>query len=150
MLIFLQLVIGWLYGHFFEYVAHRWVFHNRKLKETFRHHYAQHHARSRRGVMVDVSAYKTASLKDFEFRALFIGVLIHAPIVVWFPYFFLMVLYSAIAYYYIHKRSHMDYVWARRYLPWHYDHHMGKNQNANWGVTSPFWDWILKTRIKYH
>ena len=149
MLILLQLVMGWLYGHFFEYVAHRWVFHNKKLKKTFRHHYAQHHARSRRGVMVDVSAYKTVSLKDFEFRALFIGLILHSPIAFWFPYFFLMVIYSAAAYYFIHKRSHMDYVWARRYLPWHYDHHMGKNSNKNWAVRLPIFDYLLGTREIY-
>ena len=99
--------------------------------------------------MVDVSAYKKATLKDFEFRALFIGVLLHAPIAIWFPYFFLMVVYSAIAYYYIHKRSHMDYVWARRYLPWHYDHHMGPNQHANSGVTGCWMDILMGTRVPY-
>ena len=34
-------------------------------------------------------------------------------------------------------------------LPWHYDHHMGKNQNANWGVTTDWVDRLAGTRIKY-
>ena len=37
----------------------------------------------------------------------------------------------------------------RRWAPWHYDHHMGKNQDANWCVTFPLWDHILGTRIHY-
>ena len=39
--------------------------------------------------------------------------------------------------------------WCKEKLPWHYDHHMGKNQDANWGVTTDWVDKILKTRIKY-
>ena len=50
---------------------------------------------------------------------------------------------------YIHRRCHVDVEWGKRNFPWHYDHHMGKNQDANWGVTNPLWDHILKTRIKY-
>ena len=30
---------------------------------------------------------------------------------------------------------------GKKYVPWHYDHHMGKNQDANWGVTT---DWVDK------
>jgi len=150
MFVFLQLLIGWLYGHFFEYAAHRWVFHNRKyFPRAFRNHYAQHHARSKRGVMVDVSAYKKISFSDFEFRALALGVLLHSPIAFWFPYFFLAIIYSAISYYYIHKRAHRDYIWGRKHLSWHYDHHMGKNSNMNWAVRLPIFDHLLRTREVY-
>ena len=39
--------------------------------------------------------------------------------------------------------------WAKENIPWHYDHHMGKNQDANWGVTTDWVDRLLNTRIKY-
>lgn len=43
----------------------------------------------------------------------------------------------------------MDLEWAKKHVPWHYDHHMGKNQDANWGVTTDWVDKLLGTRIKY-
>ena len=49
----------------------------------------------------------------------------------------------------IHYRSHQDIFWARQNLPWHYDHHMGPNQNANWGVRYPMFDIIFGTRKIY-
>ena len=57
--------------------------------------------------------------------------------------------WSAVDYYRKHKRSHLDPAWAREHLPWHYDHHMGPDQDANWCVTHPFFDWVLSTRQEY-
>ena len=34
-------------------------------------------------------------------------------------------------------------------FPWHYDHHMGPNQNANWCVTRPWMDIVMGTREPY-
>ena len=31
-------------------------------------------------------------------------------------------------------------------LPWHVDHHMGRNPDLNWGVTRPWFDLLLGTR----
>ena len=31
----------------------------------------------------------------------------------------------------------------------HYDHHMGADQDANWCVTRPWFDWIMGTRKPY-
>ena len=38
---------------------------------------------------------------------------------------------------------------AERKVPWHYDHHMGKNQEANWGITSEWVDRLVGTRVRY-
>ena len=37
----------------------------------------------------------------------------------------------------------------REHLPWHYDHHMGPNQEANWCVTRPWFDYVMGTREPY-
>jgi len=50
----------------------------------------------------------------------------------------------------MHQKAHQDVEWAKKYMPWHYDHHMGRNQHANWGVTTAFWDLIMGTREKYY
>ena len=43
----------------------------------------------------------------------------------------------------------MDPEWAREHAPWHYDHHMGPNPEANWCITSPFFDEMMGTREPY-
>lgn len=47
----------------------------------------------------------------------------------------------------MHKKSHLDPEYARTRIPWHYDHHMNANQNANWCVTRPWFDYIMGTRV---
>ena len=39
--------------------------------------------------------------------------------------------------------------WARENLTWHYDHHMGPDQDCNWCVTWPWFDHIMGTREPY-
>ena len=38
---------------------------------------------------------------------------------------------------------------GKQHLPWHYDHHMGRDQNANWCVTHPLFDNVMGTRKIY-
>jgi len=59
-------------------------------------------------------------------------------------------LIGAFRYHYIHRKSHLDPERAKRKVPWHYDHHMGKNQEANWGITTDWVDRIMRTRVDYH
>lgn len=63
------------------------------------------------------------------------------------PFFVLGAWYSAGHYYYVHRRSHLDPEWAKTHVPWHYDHHMNTNQDANWCVTRPWFDYLMGTRV---
>lgn len=65
------------------------------------------------------------------------------------PFFAGTLLYCNVRYYRTHKRAHLDPAWAREHLPWHYDHHMGPNQDANWCVTRPWFDRVMGTRRPY-
>ena len=85
-------------------------------------------------------------MKDREIKGLALLALIHSPIAIWFPWAYLILAYSTVAYFLVHRRSHQDFRWARNYVPWHYDHHVGPNQNMNWGVRLPWVDWIVGTR----
>jgi len=49
----------------------------------------------------------------------------------------------------VHKLYHLDPEWAREHLSWHYDHHMGTDQDANWCVTHPWFDELMGTRQPY-
>ena len=55
----------------------------------------------------------------------------------------------AVRYFYFHKRAHTDVEWGKKKMPWHYDHHMGRNQDANYGVTFEWVDKLMGTRKKY-
>ena len=58
--------------------------------------------------------------------------------------------YCAFNYYRVHRKSHTDTDWGKTHLPWHYDHHMGKNQDSNWCVTKPWMDLIMDTREYFY
>ena len=86
--------------------------------------------------------------QEKETLGLFALSVLHAPLFFISPGFTLGVWFSIVAYYNLHKMSHIWPGWAKKWMPWHYDHHMGKNQDANWCVTFPLWDVIMRTREK--
>ena len=73
----------------------------------------------------------------------------HLPLLPMAPFFTATVWYSTARYYYIHRKAHLDPHWAKEHVPWHYDHHMGRDQNANWCVTHPFFDIVMGTRKEF-
>ena len=91
------------------------------------------------------AAYENLLSSKFEVSALAAAAFLHLPVLVLFPYSYLTLLLSLVTYYFLHKKAHTDVAWGRKWLPWHYAHHMGKNQHLNWGVRLPFIDYILGT-----
>jgi sterol desaturase/sphingolipid hydroxylase (fatty acid hydroxylase superfamily) len=143
--IFFQLAIGWLYGHIFEYIAHKHVLHNKKkFKKVFRNHFKTHHNASRKNDMYDESYNRLVSSK-FEIVSLLSILILHLPVAFILPYFYGAIIYSVASYYLLHRLSHLNIAWGKKWLPWHYEHHMGKDQHINWGVRLPIIDKILKT-----
>ncbi len=63
------------------------------------------------------------------------------------PFFTAGLYYGIWNYWRVHAKSHLDPEYARKRIPWHYDHHMTSNQNANWCVTRPWFDYIMGTRV---
>ena len=140
-----QIVFAWIYGHLFEYVAHRYFLHDHKnFKSAFKNHFSRHHYISRKNNMYDEN-YESVFSSKFEVVSLFIVSVLHAPIALFFPYAYLTLLTSLIGYYFIHRKAHTDVLWGEKWLPWHHAHHMGKNQHINWGVRLPIIDLILGT-----
>ena len=145
MLVFLQLFLGWLYSHVFEYIAHRYVLHNHKRFYTaFKNHFAIHHKTARKQGMYD-EGYESLVSSKFETASLAIIGIVHLPLFYFVPWFAVMTYINLITYYIVHKKSHIDIEWGKKWLPWHYAHHMGKDQNKNWGVRTPIIDKIVGT-----
>jgi len=146
--------LGLLAANATEWVAHKYVLHGLgKRKESFwAFHWHEHHGNSRRNGFVD-ETYDRSLLgwhaQGKEALVIAAATATSIPLLPVAPFFIGTMWYSAFNYYRKHKRSHQDPEWAREHLPWHYDHHMGPNQDANWCVTHPFFDYVMGTRKPY-
>lgn len=137
-----------------EWFVHKYVLHGLgKKKDSFwAFHWHEHHGTSRRNGMHDEHYEKSVFGKHSqgkEAAALVAGGILLAPLFPVAPFFTMTAWYCGYNYYRQHKRSHLDPEWAREHLPWHYDHHMGPKQDANWCVTKPWFDHLMGTRVPY-
>ncbi|OUU74861.1 MAG: hypothetical protein CBC29_06975 [Methylococcaceae bacterium TMED69] len=148
--VILQIILAFLYSHLLEYILHRYLLHNPKRKKWFKTHFAEHHKVSRKYMMIDPKYLEPKSLRgDPEIKGLLLLGVIHLPVVLIYPYAYAALIICSLEYYWIHRKAHSDLSWARNYCPWHYDHHLAPNQNANWGVRRPWFDYVFGTRKKY-
>ena len=153
--------LGIVYANAFEWVIHKHLLHGlgRNKKSFWAFHWHEHHKKARKHDMHDdqyagrnvfvaiLKGDQTAKTK--EAVGLIAASALHLPLLPIAPLFTVTVWACAANYYRVHRRSHLDPVWAEEHVPWHVDHHMGKNQDANWCVTWPLTDWIMGTREKY-
>lgn len=146
--------LGLLYANASEWLIHKHLLHERgaNKKSFWAFHWHDHHRACRRHDNYDekyeLSAWQE-STRAKEVALLVAGGLITTPLLPIAPFFVGAVWYSAYEYYRVHKKSHLDPEWAKEHLPWHYDHHMGPNQHANWCVTKPWFDQLMGTREPY-
>jgi hypothetical protein len=147
--------IGWLYINASEWLIHKHVLHGlgRNRNSFWSFHWHEHHRESRRGDMADAQyqrpLFRAWDAQTKEVTALLAGAFLHAPLLLRFPWFTGTVWFFMWRYYRVHKKAHRDPTWAREHLPWHADHHLGRNQNMNWCVTHPFFDHLMGTRVRY-
>lgn len=146
--------IGLAWANAFEWAFHKYMLHERgQDKRSFwSFHWHEHHRESRKHGFEDPCYRRSIwswSPQGKEAAALAAGALVVVPLLPVAPFFTATLWYSAIKYYRVHKRSHLEPEWAKANLPWHYDHHMGKDQNANWCVTHPWFDHVMGTRKRY-
>jgi hypothetical protein len=137
-----------------EWFLHKHMLHGRgrNKKSFWAFHWHEHHREAHQNDMFDPQYTRslfTWSPQGKEALALSVGALASLPLFPLAPFFMGTLWFGMIRYYRVHKRSHLDREWARENLPWHVDHHLGKDQNANWCVTHPWFDYVMKTRKPY-
>ena len=143
--------LGMAYVGVGEWLIHKYVLHGwGKNKGSFwNFHWREHHRAARQHDMHDPD-YERSLLgwhaQSKEALGLVGLAALHAPLAPVAPFFTGTILYAAADYYRKHKRAHLDPDWAVEHLPWHVDHHMGRNPDLNWGVTRPWVDDLLGTR----
>ncbi len=136
--------VGFLYFSFLEYCIHRWIVHplSKKHYSFFKLHLFNHHRIAKNEAMIDAD-YSN----DNKF---IIGIMFfHMPMIIISSTLLFGIIIYTIVYSIMHQRCHSIPGWARRHAPWHYDHHMGPNHDANWGTVIPLWDALLCTRSHY-
>lgn len=143
--------LGLLTANAVEWAIHKHVLHGwGRTRGTFwSFHFHEHHKLVRQGGYHDPNYHRFPlglHAQGKEAWGLIAGGLAVAPLFPVAPFFVGTLWYSAANYYRIHKHSHLDPAWGQSRIPWHYDHHMGRNPNANWCVTRPWFDYVMGTR----
>lgn len=146
--------LGLAYANAGEWLIHKYVLHGmgRSRKSFWSFHWLEHHRVVRTHAMVDpdyLHGIFRWNAQGKEALSLSLAALAHLPLFPIAPFFTATVLYSIASYYRLHKRAHLDPDWAKEHLPWHYDHHMAPDQDANWCVTKPWFDHLMGTRKPY-
>ena len=146
--------LGLLYMNAGEWLIHKHALHGlgRRRESYWSFHWHDHHRNVRTNGHIDEQYGRSLwgwHAQSKEALGLVAAALVHAPLFPVAPFFTGAVWYSTWNYYRVHKRSHQDPGWAREHLTWHYDHHMGPNQDANWCVTKPWFDKIMGTYEPY-
>lgn len=150
-ILILQILAGIVYGNLLEWVLHKHILHRTDKRSPFSAHWYRHHRNTRQNQFVDADYAKWIWSWDARLSEV-IGLLVVAALHVWLffvaPVFFFTLIAWVFVYYFVHLISHKWPFIGKKLFRHHYDHHMGKNQNANWCVTFPLWDYILGTREK--
>lgn len=150
----LGIPLGLAYANVSEWVIHKYVLHGRgrRPKSFWSFHWLEHHRVVKKSGFHDPDYERSVfgwHAQGKEAAAVAGMAALHLPLLPVAPFFTGTVLYCAWNYYRKHKRAHLDPDWAREHLPWHYDHHMAPNQDANWCVTRPWFDQLMGTREPY-
>lgn len=148
-------ILGLIYANFAEWTIHKYILHKlgKKKKNMWNFHWKEHHKNAKRCYFFDfdyLEPFSKWNAKTKEIVGLLFLAATHIPLLYLVPPFVIATYIHIVVYYFVHRWAHLNPESARSYLKWHWDHHMGSNQDANWCVTYPLADYILGTRIKCH
>jgi len=140
MITLMSVFVGILYANAAEYSVHRYLFHGlgKKASSIFAFHLREHHLISRRNNFFDFR------VSGKELVGMPVGILLHLPLILISPVLFWTVATYGILFVVIHNMLHKYPQFAKRYLWWHWNHHM-RNQNKSWGVVLPITDLLTGT-----
>jgi hypothetical protein len=148
MIVLLKIMAGVLLTNLYEWLIHKHLLHGlgKNKNSIWSFHWHDHHKNVRR-----TNGFDLIYLQGFYgFEAIGIGVLfmIHVPILWSQPIILTSMAIYGMMYYYLHKYAHLNPAWGKKHMRWHWDHHMGRNQDANWCVLFPLADYVFGTREK--
>lgn len=135
-----------------EWVLHRYVLHGwgRRPGSWWHYHWYEHHRTVLEQHMRDPGYRRWPRWNSQGKELAVLGVIgiAHLSLCTVAPGYVSGMWAGLVCYYWRHRRAHLDESWARQHLPWHYDHHFGPVEDANWCVTWPWFDYLAGTRHK--
>lgn len=137
----LEIILGFIYSSILEWWLHKVPLHKSFL---FKNH-IEHHKLTGRD-MFDPDYFNSLFGSGETIFAIFIAVL-HIPLLLWLKYFYITFFCYLISYLIVHRLSHTNIIFAKRYVPWHYIHHC-VNAKKNFGIVHPIIDIIFGTYKK--
>ncbi len=151
-------IAGVMISNAFEWVAHKYLLHGVHHKgqprfspspASMNSHWT-HHRMVRQQQFGDDGYHEGLKNERTRLELLSLVIVASSASAIAYPFSKGMALsfwYCAGNYFYVHRRAHLEPDWARNRIPWHYDHHMNSNQDANWCVTRPWFDYVMGTRV---
>ena len=148
----LSVIAGLFTANAFEWFAHKYILHDYGRNRKGRDHYHWDHHRDVRRNDFHEPVYEHYFGEDYdrhraEVESLLFLAAVVTPLLPIAPVYTITLYYSMWNYYHCHRKSHANPEWAKKHLPWHVDHHLGRNQDTNWCVTKPWFDYIMGTRV---
>jgi hypothetical protein len=145
-----QVIAGFASANIVEWVIHKYVLHGlgKDKSSIWRFHWSGHHRAARKHDMYDES-YLTGPFHESrrsETLGMLVIMLTQAPFFWVAPGYTIATWVYSLVYLWAHRKAHLDTVWGKKWMPWHVDHHLGQNQDQNWGVVAPWFDWAMGTR----
>ena len=144
MSILTQIIVGFFAANVYDWFLHKHLLHGlgKRKKSFWSFHWKEHHKRARKDNNYDSKLY---AKEIMSLQAFFV---LHAYFLWEYPVLLATMGTYAVSYYIIHRYAHHNPEWCKKYLRWHWDHHMGKDQDKNRCVVLPFADYIFRTRDK--
>ena len=143
------IILELVYANVMESLIHKYILHGfgKDRNSFWAFHFYDHHKNTIKGGGID-NVYENLGFYSRELWSLLILGAVHLPFW-WVSMPFTITLFTyIIVYYTVHTQSHRNVEWAKKWVPWHYDHHMG-GREANWGVVLPLFDKVVGSRVYY-
>ena len=139
-------ILGIIWATLIEWLVHKYILHDLAYKLKASYHLEHHFiAAKNQGNDNDYDIFLLKSQPRIkELVGLIFIIFIHSPIIFISFEFFLGNIFIAALYYILHRAVHKNVDFGWRWLPWHMNHHL-LSAKKNFGVTTPFWDWIFGT-----
>jgi len=136
-------ILGFVYASVIEWAVHKYLFHEvgKKRGSRFSFHIREHHLNCLKNGNVDRNFSKR------ELPGILFLLLAHLPLYYLLPYFYYALCLYGVLFILIHNFTHIWPQVGKKYIPWHWDHHM-RYQNHNFNVVAPIADYMFGTRKK--
>ncbi len=134
-------LLGFIYASIIEWGVHKFLFHDmgKKRGSKFSFHIREHHADAIKNGNLDRGFSKR------EIPGILFLLLTHLPLYYIIPMFYYALCLYGTLFIVMHNIAHIWPQFGKKYIPWHWDHHM-RYQNHNYNVVLPIADYLFGTR----